>query len=87
MANERSSLWFHQAKEHWKKYLPEYYRHLEKEGTLDEALCRAVQMTSEAIVDTEDQLIRKGYTPPQANATAWEMIREEWLFPPGESTE
>ena len=62
------------------------YRQLETEGKLEEALFEAQETT----LDEMETLTRKmereqGLTPGQAQATAWELVREKYILLPPES--
>jgi hypothetical protein len=65
-----------QIKAHWQKYRPRMYRDLEKSGELDRAVFRAQERT----VDAYQDLVNQGLSHHQA----WEAVREEWAFLPGE---
>lgn len=69
-------LWISQARDHWKEHQPTRFRELKKAGKLDEALKAAAEQTHLEM----SQLEAQGYR----NHEAWEVVREEYLFPPQE---
>ena len=70
--------WVSQAKAHWKEFQPTLYSQLEKSGKLDAALQMAAQQTAEEMNELEES----GMTEHEA----WEMTREQYLFPPQEAS-
>lgn len=68
--------WIAQAREHWREHQPQKYARLKEAGELEEALQEAAELTSEEI----QQLVDQGFDRLQA----WEMVRENYLFPPEE---
>ena len=68
--------WISQARAHWKEHRPTYYRELNRTGKLGEALKEAAEATHREMSELE----AAGYS----NQEAWEMVRETYLFPPGE---
>ena len=69
--------WISQAKAHWAEFQPTKYAELKKAGKLDAALQEAAQLTAEEM----NQLEESGMQPHEA----WEMTREQYLFPPAEA--
>ena len=70
--------WVSQAKAHWKEFQPTLYGQLEKSGKLDAALQQAALQTAEEMNELEES----GMTEHEA----WEMTREQYLFPPQEAS-
>ena len=70
--------WVSQAKTHWKEFQPTLYSQLEKSGKLDAALQQAALQTAEEMNELEES----GMTEHEA----WEMTREQYLFPPQEAS-
>ena len=70
--------WVSQAKAHWKEFQPTLYSQLEKSGKLDAALQQAALQTAEEMNELEES----GMTEHEA----WEMTREQYLFPPQEAS-
>ena len=73
------------AKRHWQEFCPRMVRQLETEGKLEEALFEAQETT----LDEMETLTRKmereeRLTPAQAQATAWELVREKYILLPPE---
>ena len=75
------------AERHWREFCPTMVQQLETEGRLMEALWEAQETTLDEMealtrrLETEQKL-----TPQQAEAAAWEIIREKYiLLPPEES--
>lgn len=69
------------AEKHWREFCPKMVRQLETEGRLMEALWEAQETT----LDEMETLTRKleteqKFTPQQAEATAWELIREKYIL-------
>jgi hypothetical protein len=74
------------AEKHWREFRPKMVRELETTGKLRERLYEAQETTKDAMADQMEKLMKQGYTPQQASATAWELIREEYLLlPPQDS--
>lgn len=74
------------AGKHWREFCPQMYRRLETEGKLETALWEA----QETALDEMETLTRKmereqGLTPEQAQAAAWELVREKYIFLPPEN--
>ncbi len=74
------------AERHWREFCPKMVQRLETEGRLMEALWEA----QETALDEMEVLTRKmereeGMTPGQAQATAWELVREKYILLPPES--
>ena len=69
------------AKEHWKRFLPNRVRGLEKSGPdeLDKALRRASWRTEYSV------LLAQARKPNLPRQVAEELFRNEWLFPPPET--
>jgi hypothetical protein len=72
-----SSPWVNQAKEHWKKFCPKMYHELEKSGELHERAVEAAEQTQNDLLDA----INNHGADYQ---TAWEAVRERYLFLPAE---
>lgn len=71
--------WIVQANEHWKEHQPRRYKTLQEAGTLAQALREAAEATSREMQALRDQGLDE--------LTAWEMVREQHLFPPEEPDE
>jgi hypothetical protein len=71
--------WINQAKAHWREFQPKKYKVLKAAGSLDEALQEAAQQTAQEMEELQSQ----GFDREQA----WEMLRNEYLFPPEEELE
>ena len=69
--------WIAQAKEHWKEFQPTRFKELQKSGQLLQALTAAADQTQKEL----ETLMAQGFR----YAEAWEMIREDYLFPPEEA--
>ena len=68
--------WIAQAKAHWQEHQPKRYKALKEAGKLAEALKDAAVLTSREM----ETLIGQGFQWTEA----WEMVREQHLFPPEE---
>ncbi len=73
------------AERHWREFLPELVRKLEAENRLEEALIEAQERTIDEMIETTARLRKQGLDPQQAQNTAWEMIREQYILLPPES--
>jgi arsenate reductase-like glutaredoxin family protein len=69
--------WITQARAHWKEFLPTRYKELRQAGKLDEALKNAAERTYEELNELEASGMKQ--------QEAWEMVREQYLFPPEEN--
>jgi hypothetical protein len=75
------------AEKHWREFLPKMVAQLEEEGRLREALWEAQETTLDEMEKLTRQMEREqGMTPEQAQATAWELIREKSILLPPENT-
>jgi hypothetical protein len=72
-----------QIRDHWTKYRPTMYAEMEANGTLDEAIENAAQLTEEAVTDYAAKP-PEGMSPAQAFFAGWELFRNEWAFLPAE---
>lgn len=68
--------WMSQAKAHWQEFQPTRFRELKKSGMLGQALQEAADRTYQEM----NALTEAGFTELEA----WEMVRQEYLFPPKE---
>jgi len=75
------------AEMHWKKYRPKMFQSLKESGRLEESLNQAANDTWQAMQSIKTKLIEQGYTEQQAEDTAWEMMRQEWILLPEENEE
>ncbi len=74
------------AERHWREFRPKMVRELERKGTLTEALFEAQETTlDEMEILTRKMEREQGLTPGQAQAAAWELIREKYILLPPES--
>ena len=69
--------WIAQARQHWKEFQPAKFKRLQEAGTLDQELKLAAQATADEMAT----LRKQGATELEA----WEMVREQHLFPPEEA--
>lgn len=69
--------WKEQARAHWKAHQPKRFRSLANAVALNRELDAAVAWTGEQM----DRLQAAG----MSESEAWEMVREERLFPPEET--
>ena len=69
--------WINDARLHWQEFLPTKYKELKENGKLDEALAEVAELTFSEL----NQLEESGYQ----HQDAWEMVRENYLFPPEEA--
>ena len=68
--------WIAQAREHWEEFQPTRFKELQEDGKLEESLREAAMQTSEEMRTLMDQGAQWH--------EAWEMVREQHLFPPEE---
>jgi hypothetical protein len=74
------------AEKHWREFLPRMVAQLEAEGRLMEALWEAQETTLDEMETLERRMEREqAMTPAQAQATAWELIREKYILLPPET--
>lgn len=74
------------AEKHWREFRPKMVQQLEAEGRLMEALWEAQETTLDEMEALTRQLEREQQmTPAQAQATAWELIREKYILLPPEN--
>ena len=69
-------IWTSQARAHWREFQPKRYTALRKAGMLETSLKYAAEQTYLEV----SQLERSGFQPDEA----FQMVREEYLFPPAE---
>ena len=67
--------WIAQARSHWKEHQPKRFKALQKAGALEPELRAAAELTANDMADL---------TPQVGRESAWEMVRERYLFPPEE---
>ena len=72
------------AEKHWREFLPKLVADLEAKGLLHSILLEAEEMTAREMDQIRRPLILQGLTPQQAHDTAWEMVRERYIFLPPE---
>ena len=70
--------WIAQARQHWREHQPKRFKALKESGQLEQALAQAAEATAEAM----QRLADEGFDRDQA----WEMVRQEHLFPAEEPT-
>ena len=73
------------AEKHWREFLPNLVRELERKGKLQEMLLDAEEKTKDEMYEITTQLMKQGLTPQQAHDRAWEMVRERYLLLPPET--
>ncbi len=73
------------AEKHWREFLPKLVAELEAKGLLHEMLIEAEGQTAEEMDRIRRQLIQQGWTPQQAHDSAWELVREGYIFLPPET--
>jgi len=74
------------AEKHWREFRPKMVAQLQAEGRLMEALWEAQETTLDEMETLTRTLERdQQMTPEQAQATAWELIREKYILLPPES--
>jgi hypothetical protein len=73
------------AEKHWREFRPQMVAELEANGTLQAMLLEAEEQTDAELDQIRRKLIQQGQTPQQAHDTAWEIVRERYLFLPPET--
>ena len=73
------------AERHWREFLPRMVSRLEATGQLQSFLLEAEEKTDEELDRLRRHFIQQGLTTQQAHDRAWEMVREQYLFPPPEA--
>jgi len=71
------------AERHWREFHPKMVQNLEAQGKLNEALYEAQETTINEMESLCQRLeAEQKLTPQQAEATAWEMVREKYILIP-----
>ena len=74
------------AERHWREFLPGMVARLEAEGRLMAALTEAQETALEEMELLTRNLEREeAMTPGQAQAAAWELVREKYILLPPEN--
>ncbi|MCI0541215.1 MAG: hypothetical protein L0Z50_38935 [Verrucomicrobiales bacterium] len=73
------------AERHWREFLPKMVAELEGKGQLHEMLLEAEEKTAAEMDQVRRRLIQQGWTPDQAHLSAWEIVRERYIFLPEET--
>ncbi|MCI0536689.1 MAG: hypothetical protein L0Z50_15840 [Verrucomicrobiales bacterium] len=79
------------AERHWREFRLKMVAELEAKGRLHEMLLEAEEKTANEVDQIRRRLIQQGWTPQQAQDSAWEIVRERYIFltreltPPRES--
>jgi hypothetical protein len=73
--------------QHWYDHRPKMYAELYRAGNLVERATEAYEATFNAAYDLEMELRKQGYNPGNAEATAWQTVREWYMFLPTEEDE
>ena len=71
--------WISQAREHWKEHQPEKFAELKSKNQLGNALREAAERTHAEMSELE--------ASGMSTHEAWEMTRENYLFPPESSAQ
>ena len=74
------------AEKHWREHRPKMVRELERKGLLRQMLLEAQEKTKDEMVTLRMELMKLGKTAQQAQAQAWEMVREKYILLPPEET-
>lgn len=69
--------WISQAREHWREHQPKRFKQLKAQGILNQKLREAADATAQEM----QTLVGQGFSQLEA----WEMTREQYLFPPEEA--
>jgi len=73
------------AEKHWREFRPKMVAELEAQGRLHAMLLEAEEKTDQELDQLRRQLMAQGLTAQQAHDTAWELVRERYIFLPPES--
>jgi hypothetical protein len=73
------------AAKHWREFRPGMVAELEAQGRLHARLLTAEDQTVTELDRLRRQLMGQGLTAQQAHDTAWEMVRERYIFLPPET--
>ena len=76
MTTQQHATWKAQAHQHWQENQPEKFKQLQKTGKLQQALTEAAEATASEMKTLTDSGL--------SQTEAWEMVREQHLFPPQE---
>ena len=72
------------AERHWREFRPKMVTELEAKGRLHEMLLEAEEKTANEVDQIRRRLIQQGWAPQQAQDSAWEIVRERYIFLPPE---
>ena len=72
------------AEKHWREFLPQMVREIERKGILHQMLLEAENNTKDEMATLRTQLMTQGSTAQQAHDQAWEMVREKYILLPPE---
>ena len=72
------------AEKHWREHLPKMVKELERKGLLHQMLLEAEEKTKDEMAALRLELMKQGKTAQQANAQAWDMVRERYILLPPE---
>jgi hypothetical protein len=73
------------AEKHWREHRPKMVATLEAKGRLYEILLEVEEVTEAEVDELRRRLIHQGLIEEQAQAQAWEIVREKYIFLPSES--
>ena len=68
------------AEKHWREHCPKMVRELERRGILHQMLLAAEEKTKDEMATLRMELMKQGKTAQQAQAQAWEMVREKYVL-------
>ncbi len=68
------------SEKHWREHCPKMVRELERRGILHQMLLAAEEKTKDEMATLQMELMKQGKTAQQAQAQAWEMVREKYVL-------
>lgn len=74
------------AEKHWREFCPKMVAEMEAKGVLQEMLLEAEEKTASEMHDLTMKFQKQGLTAQQAHDRAWEMVREEYILLPPETS-
>ena len=74
------------AEKHWREHCPKLVHDLETKGQLHTMLLEAEEKTKDEMIELTQQFRNQGMSPQQAHDRAWEMVRENHILLPPETT-
>ena len=68
------------AEQFWRRHHPKMWAELSRTGRLEAALREAEERTAADMDDLRRHFLTQGLSEDQAEQTAWEIVRERYVF-------